>query len=303
MKISFMGLGAMGRGMALNLSRCGEELLVNDLNPACLKPFEEKGIRTTLLYTDTVDSDIIFLCLPGTAAVEEILLGEKGVGPHLRKGQIVVDCSTISYLSAVKIAESLGKKGVEFIDAPVSGMVSRAAEGTLTIMVGGKKEVFGRVKPYFEYMGTDIQYMGKSGCGQLTKMINNCIYDINIAAFCELLPLAVKLGLDPEQIGGVVNTATGKSHASGYFIPHILEGEFSSGYSLKAAYKDLVHARQVCTEMNIPLPTLNGATETYQLAMAKGYGELDKGGMIRPYEELTGVRFRKKQPGPESTEK
>lgn len=295
MKISFIGLGQMGKPMALNLLKCQSDFIACDINEAVLGDFIEKGIETTLDDRVAAQADIIFLCLPNTEVVEEVLIGENGVLDTLREGQIIVDFSTISYLAAVKIGEVLKKIGVEFLDSPISGRDTRAADGTLAIMCGGKEEIFNKIKPYMEYMGSEITYMGKSGNGQLTKMINNCIYDINIAGIAEMLPLAVKLGLDPEKIGKIINSGTGKSNASEFFIPNMLERNYKYGFTMNKAYKDLVSAAEISAKMSIPLPVLNAATLTYQMALLKGYGDEYKGAMIRVYEDLLDVRFEKKE--------
>jgi len=223
-----------------------------------------------------------------------VLLGEKGLLPSLKKGQVVADLSTINYTASIEIAKVLAEKGVEFMDAPVSGMEARAIDGTLTVMCGGKKEVFELLLPYFKCIGNNILHMGTHGCGQLTKAINNILFDINIAAFAEILPMAVKLGLDPEQIGSVINSSSGKSYASEFFIPRILKRNFGDGYPLKHAYKDLVSGAELGAQLCIPLPVMHAATTTYQMALCKGLGEKDKGAMICVFEELLGTRFEKK---------
>ena len=236
MKISFVGLGQMGKGMALNMAKCGCDYLVNDISDKMFGEFQAKGIKTSTDIKDTYDSDIIFLCLPDTKIVEKVTIAPGGLLEHLKAGQILVDFSTIAYLPTVKIGEAFAAKGVEFLDCPISGRQARAEAGTLTIMCAGKEEVYNKLKPYIDLVGTEIMYMGKTGNGQLTKMINNCIYNINIAAFCELLTVAVKLGLEPEKIGAVINTGSAKSDAGVFFVPQILEGNFDYGFTMSDAY-------------------------------------------------------------------
>jgi 3-hydroxyisobutyrate dehydrogenase-like beta-hydroxyacid dehydrogenase len=183
---------------------------------------------------------------------------------------------------------------VRFLDAPVSGMEARAIEGSLTAMCGGAEETLETVQPYFSRMANSILHMGKVGNGQLAKLVNQLLFDINCAAIAEILPMAAKLGMDPEKIGKIVNSGTGKSYASEFFIPRILKGNFSDGYPLKGAYKDLVSGATVGAQLAVPMPVLAAATATYQMAMLRGHGKLDKGAMIRVYEELLGVEFRSK---------
>lgn len=293
MKIGFMGLGQMGKGMALNLAKCGCDYVVNDISDAMFADFKAKGIAATTDVSALWDADIVFLCLPNTEIVEAVILGKDGLANHMGAGQTIVDCSTISYLPTVHMGEVLAAKGIEFVDAPISGRQSKAEDGTLTIMCGGKPEVFEQIKPYFELMGSDIYYMGKVGCGQMTKMINNCIYDINIAAFCELMTVGVKLGLEPEQIGRVINTGTGQSGASKFFIPTILEGDFDYGFTNNAAYKDVTSCVEMASLYHLPVPMLDAMNSIYKMALLQGYGKKYKGAFIRVYEEMMGVKCRK----------
>lgn len=292
MKLGFIGLGQMGKHIAMNLLKSGAELMVNDTRADNFPEFQAKGAQTTTNLQEIVLADIIFLCLPDSSVVHNVLLGEKGIINQLRKGQIVIDLSTIKYATTIEIAKGLEEKGVKFIDAPVSGMEARAKEGTLTIMCGGKKEVFDELLPYFECIGNKILYMGGNGSGQLTKLINQLLFDINVAALAEILPMSVKMGLDPEKVGEVVNSGTGRSYASEFFIPRILKDSFVDGYPLKNAYKDLISAAEIGANLCIPMPVLSATTCTYQMALLKGHGESDKGSMIAVFEDLLGVRYR-----------
>lgn len=296
MKIAFIGSGQMGKPMALNMLKSEAELMIYVRKADVFSDFECKSVMVTTNLLDTIEADIIFLCLPNADAVQDILLGQKGLINHLKKGQIVIDFSTIKYDATIKIAEALANKEIHFMDAPVSGMESRAIDGTLTIMCGGDMEVFNTVKPYFECVGNKILYMGNVGSGQLTKLINQLLYNINTAALAEILPIAVKMGLDANKVGQVVNSGTGRSHASEYFIPNILKGNFTTSYPMKSAYKDFVSAAELGANLCIPMPLTAAATSTYQMAILRGYGDCDKGGMIRVYEELLNVLYRS---GPE----
>jgi len=292
MKIGFIGLGTMGKHMALNILKSGNQMIVNDIVEDNFQEFIDKGAETSTNLSEIAKADIIFLSLPNTKIVKEVLLGENGLIKHCREGLIVVDLSTITYKGTLEIASSFKEKGISFIDAPVSGMEARAIDGTLTVMCGGEKDDFKKIKPLLNYIGKKIIYMGDSGKGQLTKLINQLLYDINVAALAEILPMAKKLGLDPVMIGEVVNSGTGRSHASEFFIPRVLKGEFYEAYRLKDAYKDLVSAAAISADYCIPLPIFHAATTTYQMALLKGYGDGDKGSMIRVYEDLLGVKFR-----------
>lgn len=293
MRIAFVGLGQMGKPMALNLLKSGAELIAINRSPGPLPELAAKGARTTTDLADAAAADIIFLCLPGADAVSDALVGENGLADRLRPGQIVVDTSTIAYGATLTIAQALERRGVAFLDAPISGMEARARDATLTIMCGGRRETFDLVRPYLDCLGNNVLFMGGAGSGQLTKLINQLLFDINAAALAEILPMSLKMGLDPAKVAAVVNSGTGRSYASEFFLPRILEGAFDAGYPMKAAYKDLVSAAELSARLGIPLPVLAAAIGTYQQALLKGYGDHDKGGMIRVFEDLLDVRFRK----------
>lgn len=292
MKVGFIGLGQMGKHMAINMLKSGAELIVNDIRTEYFQDFAQRGVKATTDLMEVAQADIIFLSLPDTKVVKDVLLSEKGLVKHMKSGQIVVDLSTITYTGTLEIAKTLEKEGIAFIDAPVSGMEARAIDGTLTIMCGGKKEVFEGIVPLLKCIGNKILYMGGTGKGQLTKLINQLLFDINVAALAEVLPMAVKLGLDPVKVGEVVNSGTGRSYASEFFIPRILKDNFREGYSLGNAYKDLVSAAEISADLCIPLPVLHAATTTYQMALLKGHTQRDKGAMICVFEELLGVKYR-----------
>jgi 3-hydroxyisobutyrate dehydrogenase-like beta-hydroxyacid dehydrogenase len=294
MRIGFVGLGQMGKHMALNMLKSGAELIVNDVRIESFPEFERRGARTTTNLPDIAQANIIFLSLPNSEIVESVLLGEKGLIDKLGKGQILVDLSTITYATTVEIARRLEARGIDFVDAPVSGMEARAQEGTLTVMCGGKSEIVDAIKPYLNCIANKVLHMGGTGSGQLTKLINQLLFDINAAALAEVLPMSVKMGLDPEKVGQVVNSGTGRSYASEFFIPRVLKNSFSDGYPMKDAYKDLVSGAELGAKLCIPMPVLAAATATYQTALLRGYGDQDKGAMIRVFEELLGSAYRSK---------
>jgi len=292
MKLGFIGLGQMGKPMALNLLKSGAELVVNDLDDREFAIFRERGARADTGLAELADAGTIFLSLPNGKIVQDVVLGEHGLLQRLGPGQVVVDLSTIAYTATVEIARTLEAKGVAFLDAPVSGMEARAIDGTLTVMCGGPREVFDRVKPLLDHVGNKILYMGPAGSGQLTKLINQLLFDINAAALGEVLPMAAKMCLDCDLVGAVINSGTGRSYASEFFIPRILRGHFGDGYPMAHAYKDLVSGAELGADLCIPMPVLAAATATYQAALLRGHGAKDKGAMVRVFEELLGVQYR-----------
>lgn len=290
MSWGFVGLGQMGLPMALNLSQVAD----------CIA-FDRKGIVPSGAL-ETVDDlsglahcSQVILCLPNGSAVEDVLFGSGALADQLGKGALIIDTSTTSHNTAVRVGELLQARGLSFLDAPISGMQKRAEEGTLTMMVGGDAGLLTRHEDVLGAMASRILHVGPVGAGQLAKLINQLLFDINMAALAEILPVSTKLGLDPDQVTEIVNSGTGRSYASEFFLPNILQGVFDQGYPMQAAYKDLIAGAEVTSTNGFPAPVLAAATATYQLALAEGYGDSDKGAMIRVFERLVGAEFRTKR--------
>jgi 3-hydroxyisobutyrate dehydrogenase-like beta-hydroxyacid dehydrogenase len=292
MNLGFIGLGQMGRPIAHNLLKSGAPLVVSDREDRWFPEFESKGASGTTNLAGLADSDVVFLCLPNAAIVENVLSGKDGLLARLKPGQIVVDLSTITYSATTDLGQAAAAQGLGFLDAPISGMEARAKDGTLTVMCGGEQAVFDQVKPLLDHIGSKILFMGPTGSGQLTKLINQLLFDINAAALAEVLPMASKMGLDPDLVGEVVNSGTGRSYASEFFIPRILKGHFSDGYPMEHAYKDLVSGAELGAQKCMPMPVLAAATATYQSALLRGLGSQDKGAMVQVFEDLLGIQFR-----------
>lgn len=196
-KIGFIGLGAMGRGMALNIQKSGFPLHVFDVDATAVKRIAEAGAAPAKDLRDIAKhSDLIILCLPDTSIVETLLWGDNGLNEYLSDGHIIIDCGTSHPLKTIEFHKRFDAVKIQFLDAPVSGMEQRAMDGTLTTMAGGSIDLFDRVKPVLECFSKTLVYMGGPGCGQLAKVINNVLFNISCAAIGELLPLAVKIGLE-----------------------------------------------------------------------------------------------------------
>jgi 3-hydroxyisobutyrate dehydrogenase-like beta-hydroxyacid dehydrogenase len=293
-KVGFIGIGTMGKWMALNIMNAGYPLAVFDVNPEPISFLVDRGAEAVKNPKNLSKSvEWLFLSLPNTEIVEQVLFGNNGVLEGANQGLMVVDFSTIKYMSTLMIYEKLKKSGLQFADAPVSGMEQRAKDAQLTVMFGGEKEVFERVKPALNAIGNQTVYMGKVGSGQLTKLINQLLFNISAAGIAEILPMAVKLGLDAEKVAEVVTTGTGKSFAGDFFIPLILENRFDVGYPIESAYKDMISASEISAQQKIPLPLVNATTATFQMALASGYGQNSKGGLIQVFENFVGAKFRK----------
>ncbi|SAL63361.1 2-hydroxy-3-oxopropionate reductase [Caballeronia terrestris] len=279
--------------MALNLLKSGKRLTVSSADTKSYAEFESHGVRTTTQPHELASADVVFLSLPNGEAVSDVLVGEAGIANLMKPGQTIVDTSTIGYGVTLELAHKLRERGIHFIDAPVSGMEARAIDGTLAVMCGGDATALDSVKPFLETFASTIEHMGEVGSGQLAKLVNQLLFDMNCAALAEILPMAAKLGLDPEKTGRIVNSGTGRSYASEFFIPRILQDHFSDGYPMRHAYKDLVSAAELGARAGIPMPVLAAATATFQMALLKGFGDDDKGGMIKVFEDLNGASFRR----------
>ncbi len=295
-KVGFIGLGEMGKWMAMNVAKAGFSLTVFDIRPEPVRELIGKGAAAGEHPADVAKkSEYVMMSLPDTGVVESVLFGEKGLVNGLSPGAVVVDLSTIHYLATLRIEDALRAKGVIFIDAPVSGMEARAKEGTLTVMGGGDPKAFEKIRPILDAIGNSIVYMGKVGNGQLTKLVNQLLFNISAAAMAEILPMAVKLGLDPEAVCRVVTTGTGRTFALEFFTPHILENNFKPGYPLASAYKDMESAAEISSQKKIPLPVFGAAMQTYQMALVQGLGNENKGAMIKVWEKVLGIEVRKRR--------
>jgi 3-hydroxyisobutyrate dehydrogenase-like beta-hydroxyacid dehydrogenase len=295
-KIGFIGLGEMGKWMSLNIVKAGYDVSVYDIDPAAVKFLTDQGARASQHPADlAARADWIFLSLPDTHVVETVLFGENGIIHGAKKDLTVVDLSTIGYMPTLEIHRKLQEKGIVFTDAPVSGMEARAREGNLTIMFRGDESVLETLRPVLDAIGNKIVYMGKVGSGQLTKLINQLLFNICCAGVAEVLPMAAKLGLDPEKVTQVVTTGTGRSFAAEFFLPLALENRFDQGYPLKAAYKDMISAAEISANQKIPLPVVQATTATFQMALRQGLGDENKGSLIKVFERMLNVEFRKKK--------
>lgn len=300
----------MGRGMALNLSRKGFALLVYD---ACLARVEEtfppSQVAAGGLRQLAQECDRIIFCLPDYTILQRVLFGsssasssssadegDRGLVAFLKPGHVLVDCGTSHPVWTQETERRLREMGITFLDAPVSGMVAKAEAGTLSIMVGGDRSAFEVVEPALWAMGKEVTFLGASGNGQLTKMLNNVLFNVSIAAMAEILPVATRLGLDPQQFSEVVGKGSGQSFGFDSFAGLVLARNFEAGkggYPLAAAFKDmqtfeeLVHARLQADH----LPSVvAGTMQTYKEALDKGYGAEHKGAMVKVWEERFGVQ-------------
>lgn len=292
--IGFIGLGRMGGGMALNLAKLVEMLHVFDPAAEAMEPLIQAGAIPCENPADVAAKcDLVFLCLPFAPQVRTVIFDPDGIQSTARDGLTLVDTTTLDRNDTIAIAQEASEVGIAYWDCPVSGMPFRALDGTLTVMFGGTKEAFDSVKPYLEGFGEVIIHCGPLGSGQAMKAINNIIYDVNIAALCEVLPLAVSIGLDPNEVARLVTSASSRSFASEYFVPRMMARRFDTDFSLQDAYKDIVNVQRMGIETGASLPVVNAMIASYQAAIAAGFGEEPKSAMLKVYENALGVQFCK----------
>ena len=292
-RVGFIGLGAMGSPMAARVA--GQfETWVYDLRKEAIAHLTNRGaggdVRAAKNVTEIAPNcNWILLSLPDAEAVERVIFGSDGLEPALRAGQVVVDCGTTHPKRTRAVAASLATLGVDYLDAPVSGMPQGAREGALTVMVGGRRDVFARLQPVLQTFGREIVHMGESGAGQVAKTVNNVLYNIACAAMAEMLPLATALGLAPEAVARVVSAGTGQSFAFDYFAGRVVRRVFDEGFPMSSGLKDMATMAEMAEALGVSPPVFNGAMETYRMALDQGLGPESKGAMAKVWERTLGV--------------
>lgn len=290
MKVGFIGLGTMGLPMATNLLKKGYELITFNRTKEKTRTLEEKGAKVVSSPKEVAQqSDVVFTILTADAAVEEVYLGEFGIIQGAKPGLIVVDSSTISPSTSMKIAEELSRFDVDMLDAPVTGSEPHAMEGVLTFMVGGKKEIFDKCMDLFLSMGKNAYYMGENGKGSYTKLANNTMAAINLISFAEGLTIAKKAGIDPELFVKVVNGGGAKNGQVDTKAAKVINRDFKPQFMTNLIHKDLSLAGDVAKKLEISTPVLALVKEIFQMAKAKGYGTEDMSAVVKCYEEWAGI--------------
>ena len=293
MNIGFIGVGIMGRPMAKNLLKAGFSLTVYD-KFAKLDDLVALGAKAASSNKDVAaKSDVVITMLPNSLNVKQAILGEDGVSEGARPGTIVVDMSSIAPDAAQEIAAALKTKGVAMLDAPVSGGEPKAIDGTLAIMVGGDAKDFDSVKPVLEKMGSSVVHVGDIGAGNVTKLANQIIVALNIAAVAEAFVLATKAGVDPEAVFNAIKGGLAGSTVMNAKVPMILNGDFNPGGRVELHTKDLQNVLDTGHRLNVPLPLTAGVMEVLQSLISDGMRGLDHCAIVRHYEKLAKVEVRK----------
>ncbi|HDR90475.1 MAG TPA: 2-hydroxy-3-oxopropionate reductase [Bacteroidetes bacterium] len=292
-KIGFIGLGIMGKPMALNLVKEGYSLSVCDIRP---EPVQElAALGATVCDTPRQvarQCQVIITMLPNSPEVRQVALGDNGIIEGARPGTIVVDMSSIAPLASVEIHGKLKEKGIEMLDAPVSGGEPKACEGTLSIMVGGDENIFEQVRELLLVMGSSAVLVGDIGSGNTTKLANQIIVALNIAAMSEAMVLAEKSGVDPEKVYQAIRGGLAGSTVLDAKMPLVLKGNFKPGFRIALHIKDLQNALGTAHELGTPVPLTSLVMEFMQALKTGGKAGDDHGGIIRFYENLAGVEVR-----------
>src|SRR5882757_4835077 len=290
-KLGFLGLGLMGYPMARNLLRAGHEVAVwsNTTDKARKLATEEKGRFCATPKEVAGHSDVVFLCVGDTAMANEVILGSDGVIQGARSGMAVVDCSTIGVSDSRKIAEALKAKGVDFLDAPVTGSTPGAESGNLTFMIGGGQPVFDRIRPLLDPMGKKIYFCGSQGLGLQAKLTQNLVLSNILMAFNEGMVLATKGGVDPKLMLEILDNSAAKSGLISYKAPFVLSRNFTTNFSVKWMHKDIGLMLESGKELGVPLFLTGLTRQMFQIAIAEGHGDEDICSTIKVLEEMTGV--------------
>jgi len=292
-KIGFIGLGIMGKPMSMNLINAGYPLVAYDIVEGALSELVKHGAQRGISPKDVAENtDIVITMLPNSPDVSEVVMGKNGVIEGGEKGKILIDMSSISPLVSREIAEAIAKKGVEMLDAPVSGGEEKAKAGKLAIMVGGKREVFEQCKEILNVMGENVTLLGDVGAGQVTKLVNQVIVAINIAAVAESLVMAKKVGVNPEKIFEAIKGGLAGSQCLNDKAPRMFKGEYQPGFRMKLHVKDLSNAFETSRGFHLAMPLTAQVMEMMQSLLAEGHEELDHGGLALYYEKLNGVSLK-----------
>ena len=291
-RIGFIGLGVMGRPMALNLLKAGYPMVVWNRTRSKMKSLLEAGAEGADSPREVAEkSDVVITMVTDSPDVEEVILGPNGVIHGAHPGLVVIDMSTISPTVTRRIAQKLAEKGVKMLDAPVSGGDIGAKKGTLSIMVGGPKETFEECLPIFKVLGKKITYMGPSGMGQTTKLCNQVICALNIQAVCEGLMLGAAAGLDLKKLLEVVTAGAAGSWMLSNLGPKMIERDFRPGFKISHQQKDLRLVLSFASELKLPLPGTALVQQMLRSVEAEGLGDEGTQAAIVAMEKIAGRRL------------
>jgi 2-hydroxy-3-oxopropionate reductase len=293
MKVGFIGLGIMGKPMSKNLIKAGYQLVVLERNKYAgeLASIGAEVAATPKAVAEL--SDIVITMLPNSPQVKQVVLGADGVIEGARPGSVVIDMSSIAPLTSREIAQQLAEKGIEMLDAPVSGGEPKAIEGTLSVMVGGKLDVFERCYDVMKAMAASVVRTGDIGAGNVTKLANQVIVALNIAAMSEALVLASKAGVKPELVYQAIRGGLAGSTVLDAKAPLVMDRKFDPGFRIDLHIKDLANVLETSHEVGVPLPLTASVMEMMQALKVDGLGDRDHGCLVQYYEKLAKVEVKR----------
>lgn len=292
-KIGFIGLGIMGKPMAKNLLRKGTALMVNDVNQAVVEELVKDNAEAATLEEIGRSCRIIFTILPNGSIVDNVLFGEKGLSQYLEKGTLVCDLSSVSPSEAKRFGGRLHDMGIRFVDSPVSGGEPKAIDGTLSFMAGGSEDDFERLLPFFHQMGTSAVLTGAIGSGCITKLTNQVIVNLNIAALSEGLVLAAKAGADPAKVYEAIRGGAAGSVMLDAKAPMIMDRNFKPGGKISINLKDIKNVIHTAHELDIPVPFTSQLFEVMKSLKVAGQMDEDHASIVRYFERLAGVEVKR----------
>ncbi len=290
-RVGFIGLGLMGKPMARRLLAAGYRLTVHNRSRRPVEELASMGAVPAESPREVAErSEVVLMMLPDSAEVEQVVLGKGGLVEGLRAGSVVIDCSTVSPETEVRIAARLKEMGVDYLDAPVTGSTPAAESGTLTFMVGGEREVLERALPILRHLGSRIEHMGPVGYGQLTKLCNQIAVAGNLLAAAEAILFAKRVGLDPRRVIEVIGAGAASSWQLLNLGPKMVEGDYRPGFKAAHLKKDLRIVMEVSERISLPLPLTSLAWQLVRSLVASGYGEQGTQAIIEIFERLASVQ-------------
>ena len=290
MKLGFIGLGIMGKPMSKNLIKAGHELVVSDINEASINELKELGAKAVENgAVVAAECELIITMLPNSPHVRSVILGKGGVLETAKAGTVVIDMSSIDPMESKAIGAAMEEKGVELIDAPVSGGEPKAVDGTLSVMVGGKKESFDKYYELLMSMAGSVVYVGSLGSGNIAKLSNQMIVALNIAAMSEALTLAKKAGADPELVYQAIRGGLAGSTVLDAKAPMVLNRNFNPGFRIELHIKDLNNALNAAHAISAPTPLTAQVMEMMQALKADGHEKEDHSSLAKYYEKIANV--------------
>jgi 3-hydroxyisobutyrate dehydrogenase len=293
-KIGFIGLGIMGQGMAHNLLKAGFELTVWNRTASKMEPLVDAGAQAGQSPADVAaQSDLIVICVSDTPDVEAVVTGENGVIEGARPGSLVIDCSTISPIVTKELAKMLAEREVAMLDAPISGGSEGAAQGTLSIMVGGEAEDFERALPVLEAMGKKITHVGASGAGQMVKLVNQILVVGHALAMSEALLFGQAGGVDLRKALEAVSAGAAGSWMLSNRGPQILERDWRPGFTIDLQLKDVRLVLDAADELGVPIPGTSLIFQLYRTLQAQDLGGEGNHALIKALEHLAGFEIER----------